>query len=137
MANRPRVLVVEDDPALRKVLALRLTMDGFDVEVAEDGQAGLEAATTHPPDVILTDLMIPRMGGDGLCRALRALPAADAGAVPIVLLTAHQRDATVDRVLDLGGITFMSKPFDAPTLAGTLRGLAETATSHPGHARAS
>jgi DNA-binding response OmpR family regulator len=119
--HRPKVLVVEDDAALRKVLELRLVLEGFDVALAEDGQAGLEALPVVQPDVVITDLMMPRVDGGGFCAGARTTPGFEG--VPIILLTAHQRDAYVDDVLELGGIVFMAKPFDAPALADTLRDL--------------
>jgi DNA-binding response OmpR family regulator len=112
---------VEDDAALRKVLELRLMLEGFDVVVAEDGQAGLEALPSARPDVAITDLMMPRLDGGGFCRGARATPGFER--LPIILLTAHQRDGYVDDLLELGDIMFMSKPFDAPVLAAALRTL--------------
>jgi DNA-binding response OmpR family regulator len=121
MAPRPKVLVVEDDAALRKVLELRLMLEGFDVAVAEDGQAGLDVLAGAQPDVAITDLMMPRVDGSGFCRGARSTQGFER--LPIILLTAHQRDTYVEDLLDLGGIVFMAKPFDAPALVGALRDL--------------
>jgi DNA-binding response OmpR family regulator len=121
----PRVLVIEDDAALRKVLELRLGLEGFEVAVACDGQAGLDRIEDFRPDAVISDLMMPRLDGYGFCRAARARPGLEQ--LPIVLLTAHQRDGDIDDLLELGGIVYMVKPFDARTLAGTLRRLTETA----------
>ena len=129
MPPRPKVLVVEDDAALRKVLELRLVLEGFDVALAEDGQAGLEALSVVRPDVVITDLMMPRADGGAFCAGARTTPGFEG--VPIILLTAHQRDAYVDDVLELGGIVFMAKPFDAPALVQTLRDLLVNARSAP------
>ncbi len=131
---RKTVLVVEDDAALRKVLELRLKLEGFDVVLAEDGEAGLAVLETIRPDAAITDLMMPRLDGFGFCRRSRAV--AGCADLPIILLTAHQRDAEVDRLIELGGITFMAKPFDAPTLAATLRALV-SAHDAPARAQAS
>ena len=122
MDQRPKVLVVEDDAALRKVLELRLILEGFDVALAADGQEGLDALPAERPDVVVSDLMMPRVDGFGFCRGARQTPGFEE--VPIVLLTAHQRDAQVDTLLELGGIVFMAKPFEAPALSATLRDLA-------------
>jgi two-component system, chemotaxis family, chemotaxis protein CheY len=118
---RPRVLVIEDDAALRKVLELRLTIEGFEVAVASDGQAGLDTIESFLPDAVISDLMMPRLDGYGFCRAARSRPGLEH--LPILLLSAHQRDEQVDEVLRLGSIEYMTKPFDAATLAGTLRRL--------------
>ncbi|TMD92261.1 MAG: response regulator [Chloroflexi bacterium] len=121
MPPRPRVLVIEDDAALRKVLELRLTIEGFEVAVACDGQAGLDTIDDFVPDAVISDLMMPRLDGYGFCRAARARPGLEH--LPILLLSAHQRDGEVDEILRLGSIEYMTKPFDAATLAGTLRRL--------------
>ena len=121
MAPRPRVLVVEDDAALRKVLELRLGLEGFDVTVASDGQAGLDALADVDPDVVVTDLMMPRVDGFGFCRGARHREASRD--LPIIVLTARQKDGEIERLLELGDITFMTKPFDAPLLTSTLRAL--------------
>ena len=127
MPPRPRVLVIEDDAALRKVLELRLTLEGFEVAVACDGQAGLDRIEDFVPDAVISDLMMPRLDGYGFCRAARARPGLEH--LPIILLSAHQRDVDVDELLQLGSIVYMGKPFDAPTLAGTLRRLVGTASA--------
>ncbi|HEY0409725.1 MAG TPA: response regulator [Candidatus Dormibacteraeota bacterium] len=121
----PRVLVIEDDAALRKVLELRLGLEGFEVAVASDGQAGLDRIEGFRPDAVISDLMMPRLDGYGFRRAARSRPGLEH--LPIVLLTAHQRDGDIDDLLELGSIVYMVKPFDAATLAGTLRRLVETA----------
>ena len=121
MPPRLRVLVIEDDAALRKVLELRLTIEGFEVAVACDGQAGLETIDDFVPDAVISDLMMPRLDGYGFCRAARARPELEH--LPILLLSAHQRDGEVDEILRLGSIEYMTKPFDAAVLAGTLRRL--------------
>ena len=121
MAPRPRVLVVEDDAALRKVLELRLGLEGFEVSLAKDGQAGIEALDVVHPDVVVCDLMMPRLDGFGFCRATRDRD--DTRDLPIVVLTARQKDGEIERLLELGDIVFMSKPFDAPALTATLREL--------------
>ena len=121
MAPRPRVLVVEDDAALRKVLELRLGLEGFDVSTAQDGQAGLDALHDVQPDAVVCDLMMPRVDGFGFCRTARHRE--DSRDLPLVVLTARQKDSEIERLLELGDIIFMNKPFDAPQLTSTLREL--------------
>jgi len=123
VAPRPRVLVVEDDAALRKVLELRLGLEGFDVVTARDGQAGLEALDDRMPDVVICDLMMPRIDGFGFCRIARQRR--DCRDLPIIVLTARQRDGEIERLLELGDILFMTKPFDAQLLTATLRELTD------------
>ena len=128
MAPRPRVLVVEDDAALRKVLELRLGLEGFDVSTAQEGQAGLAKLGDVQPDVVITDLMMPRVDGFGFCRTARVRE--DGADVPIIVLTARQKDAEIEQLLELGDITFMPKPFDAQLLTATLRELSARRTHH-------
>jgi DNA-binding response OmpR family regulator len=122
VAPRPRVLVVEDDAALRKVLELRLGLEGFEVALAKDGLAGLEALDEVDPDAVVCDLMMPRLDGFGFCRAARDREATRN--LPIIVLTARQKDADIEQLLELGDIVFMTKPFDAQLLTSTLREMA-------------
>lgn len=113
-----RVLVVEDDASLRRLLELRLGAEGYTVRLAEDGCAGLDVLRTWRPDVVVSDVMMPRMSGLSLCRAVRA--DGELRDLPVILLTARQFDSDVQEVLDLGGVTFMNKPFDARALLRAL-----------------
>lgn len=121
MAARKTVLVVEDDAALRKVLELRLVLEGFAVVLAEDGEAGLLALSRARPDAVITDLMMPRLDGYAFCERTRALEGCQA--LPIVVMSAHGTDVDAERLEGLGGIVFIPKPFDAPTLTATLLSL--------------
>jgi DNA-binding response OmpR family regulator len=113
-----RVLIVEDDTSLLRLLELRLTMDGYTTRTATDGVDALQALTTWLPDVILTDVMMPRLSGLSLCRAVRRDQRI--ATVPIILLTARSFDNDMQEVVDLGGVTFMTKPFDAESLNAAL-----------------
>ena len=117
-AGRHRVVVVEDDASLRRLLEMRLGAEGHTVRLAEDGSSGLTLLREWRPDVVVSDVMMPRMSGLSLCRAIRA----DAGLrdLPVILLTARPFDSDVQEVLDLGGISFMNKPFDAGALLAAL-----------------
>ncbi|HET8539970.1 MAG TPA: ATP-binding protein [Anaeromyxobacter sp.] len=105
---RPRVLVVEDNPEMSRFLADVLGAE-LDVEIAADGEAGLAAALARPPDAIVTDLMMPRMSGDRLVRALRERPQLDA--VPVLVLTARADDALRIELLRAGAQDYLMKPF--------------------------
>ena len=115
------VLVVEDDPGVRDSLRRSLTFNGFTVVTAGDGASGLAAATstTDRPDVVLLDVMLPRMDGLEVCRRLRA--AGDD--LPVLMLTA--RDEVADRVagLDAGADDYLPKPFALEELLARLRAL--------------
>lgn len=112
-----RVLVVEDQPALARMLERVLREEGFRVELAFDGPAGLAAAGRQPPDAVVLDVMLPGLDGLAVCRSLRA-----AGLVmPVIMLTA--RDAIADRVrgLDAGADDYLVKPFAFEELLARLR----------------
>lgn len=114
----PRVLIVEDDTSLRRLLEMRLSVDGYVTRSAGDGVEALEVLASWVPDVTVTDVMMPRLSGLSLCRALRRDPRT--ATMPVILLTARCFDSDMQKVIDLGGITFMNKPFDAGSLNAAL-----------------
>ncbi|WP_337308813.1 response regulator [Candidatus Aeolococcus gillhamiae] len=114
----PRVLIVEDDTSLLRLLELRLSVDGYTTRTAADGVAALHELASWLPDVVLTDVMMPRLSGLSLCRAIRRDQRT--ATVPIILLTARCFDNDMQEVVDLGGVTFMNKPFDAESLNAAL-----------------
>jgi two-component system response regulator MprA len=118
-AARERVLVVDDDPPLRRMLERTLVAEGFEVTVAPDGGAALVAVERSAPDVIVLDVAMPALDGLAVCRRLRTkgLP------TPILMLTA--RDAVPDRVagLEAGADDYLVKPFAVQELIARLRAL--------------
>jgi two-component system response regulator MprA len=114
-----RVLVVDDDPSVRESLRRSLAFNGYQVELAEDGEHALRKVAATDPDVVVLDVMMPRMDGLAACRALRA--AGDD--VPVLMLTA--RDEVSDRVagLDAGADDYLPKPFALEELLARLRAL--------------
>lgn len=113
---RPRVLVVDDDPALAEMLTIVLRNEGFDSAVVADGTEALGAVHEFRPDIVLLDLMLPGMNGIDVCKVLRA-----DSAVPILMLTA--KTDTVDVVLGLesGADDYMVKPFKPKELIARVR----------------
>jgi two-component system alkaline phosphatase synthesis response regulator PhoP len=107
-----RILLVEDEPGLVLTLTDRLTREGYAVESAADGEAGLERASREPFDLLLLDLMLPRMSGLDVCRELRRRSIE----TPVIMLTA--RGAVVDKVvgLKLGADDYVTKPFEMAEL---------------------
>jgi len=118
-----KVLVVEDDPAVRSSLERSLAFEGYAVVTAADGEAGLAAVADHRPDAVVLDLGLPRVDGLEVCRRLRAR----GDDVPILVLTA--RGALGDRVagLDAGADDYLPKPFALEELLARLRALVRRA----------
>ncbi|MEN0067136.1 MAG: response regulator transcription factor [Myxococcota bacterium] len=111
-----RVLVIDDDPGLRELLAEYLGSRGFDVHTAADGPSGLEAAQRPEFDAVILDVMLPGLDGIGVLRGLRAT-----SQVPVIMLTARGDD--VDRIvgLELGADDYLPKPFNARELVARLQ----------------
>jgi two-component system response regulator MprA len=117
--SKPRVLVVDDDRAVRDSLRRSLTFNGYEVHLASDGAEALIAVGTQHPDLVVMDVMMPRLDGLEATRSLRAA----GNDVPILVLTA--RDAVGDRVagLDAGADDYLTKPFALEELLARLRAL--------------
>jgi len=112
----PRVLVVDDEPALARALAINLRAHGWDVLVAHDGRSALDTAVTGHPDVVLLDLGLPDMDGTEVISGLRGWTS-----VPIVVLSARQHGEDKVEALDLGADDYVTKPFAINELMARLR----------------
>lgn len=113
-----RVLVVEDDQAIRETIAFNLQRDGYEVATAEDGVAGLDAARAERPDLVVLDVMLPRMSGLDVCRLLR-----EETPIPILMLTARDAEADVVQGLELGADEYVTKPFSMRELRARVASL--------------
>jgi len=111
-----RVLVVDDEPQIRRVLTLNLSTRGYDVTAAQDGTQALLEASRHPPDVVLLDLGLPDIDGLQVIRELRTWTT-----TPIVVLSARTGSEDKVRALDLGADDYVQKPFDMAELLARLR----------------
>jgi two-component system, OmpR family, response regulator MprA len=113
-----RILIIEDDPAILKVLQRGLAYEGYAVDIATDGRTGLNLAHDHHPDLVILDWMLPGMDGLEVCRRLRLQ-----GGLPILMLTA--KDTIQDRVqgLDAGADDYIVKPFNLDELTARMRAL--------------
>jgi DNA-binding response OmpR family regulator len=121
-----KVLVVEDDPAILRGLADNLRFEGYEVFTAQDGEAGGRQQRAHKPDLIVLDLMMPRLGGLDLCKRLRG----EGVHTPILMLTAKSEEA--DRVagLDMGADDYVTKPFSVRELMARVRALLRRVQPH-------
>jgi CheY-like chemotaxis protein len=115
----PLVLVVEDDPATRRLYTLTLAAGGFDTEEAHNGFQALDKATSTRPDLILSDIAVPGLDGIELCRRLRA--DARTAAIPILAVTGHDDRHYPDRARAAGANRVLIKPFAAETLVAEAR----------------
>ncbi len=111
-----RILVIEDDLDIAALIRRGLVYKGYEVDTAPDGEAGLASARDQPPDLVLLDLMIPKVDGVEVCRRLRA-----GSNVPIIILTA--RDSVADKIkgLDAGADDYVTKPFAFEELLARVR----------------
>ncbi|HET7474380.1 MAG TPA: response regulator transcription factor, partial [Candidatus Limnocylindrales bacterium] len=124
-----RILLVEDDPSIREITAIGLTAAGFAVTTANDGVEGLDRFKAEPFDLVLLDVMLPRLDGYEVCRQIRK-----SSTVPVVMLTA--RGDTMDVVvgLEAGADDYVRQPFEVPELIARIRAAlrrAGTATDEP------
>jgi DNA-binding response OmpR family regulator len=116
-----RVLVIDDEPPIRLLCRVNLEAEGMEVLEASDGPTGLEKARNDEPDVILLDVMMP--GLDGWQVAEELIEGERTGAIPIIFLTARAEARDRARGLDLGGIDYVTKPFNPVELAPLVRDL--------------
>jgi two-component system phosphate regulon response regulator PhoB len=124
-SNAPRILVVEDEPAIAALLAYNLEAEGYAVACVERGDDAELALTEAPPDLLLLDWMLPGVSGLELCRRLRARPATKD--MPIIMLTARGEAERV-RGLSVGADDYVVKPFSVPELLARVRALLRRAS---------
>ena len=116
MNDRPRILVVDDEPQLTRVLRTGLNSRGYDVRAAADGLTAFDTFNDWHPDLVITDLGMPNMNGLELCRQLRAI-----SQVPIIVLSAKGEEQTKVEALDTGADDFVTKPFGIDELLARVR----------------
>lgn len=117
-----RVLAVDDDPTILRLLQVNLEMEGHDVLTAENGQSALAVIRAERPEVVLLDVMMPEMDGFQVCEAVRADP--DIAGTPIVFVSARAQQSDLDRGYASGADGYITKPFDPLELIETIERLA-------------
>ena len=116
MNHQPRILVVDDEPQLARVLRTGLKTHGYDVRVATDGVSALETFGDWPPDLVITDLAMPNLDGLELCRRLREL-----SQLPVIVLSVRGEEKTKVEALDAGADDYVTKPFSMDELLARVR----------------
>ena len=116
MTEPRRILVVDDEPQITRVLRTSLSSQGYDIRIANDGETALEILKDWPADLVITDLSMPNMDGLELCRRLRAK-----SQVPIVVLSVKGEERTKVRALDAGADDYVTKPFGMNELLARVR----------------
>ncbi|PYS66551.1 MAG: DNA-binding response regulator [Acidobacteria bacterium] len=114
--GKQRILVVDDEPQLTRVLRRSLMAKGYDVRVAGDGEFALQTFHDWPPDLVITDLAMPNISGLELCRRLRAT-----SEVPIIVLSVRGEEQTKVQALDAGADDYVTKPFGMDELSARIR----------------
>jgi two-component system phosphate regulon response regulator PhoB len=127
--NRPRLLLVEDDPALTDLLRWHFDREDFDVTHTDDGEEALELAADSPPDIVLLDWMIEGVSGLEVCRRLRRSPAT--AKVPIIMLTGRTEEADRVKGLENGADDYVTKPFSPRELIARVRAVLRRAKPMP------
>jgi DNA-binding response OmpR family regulator len=110
----PRILIVEDDPGIAKLLSDNLVIDGFTVQWAADAPQAIAASRTFVPDLVLLDIMLPGKSGFELCRLFRQ------GGRPVIIVSARSQRADKIKGLDLGADDYVTKPFDFEELVARI-----------------
>jgi two-component system, OmpR family, KDP operon response regulator KdpE len=116
MTERSRILVVDDETQITRVLKTTLQSQGYEVKTASDGESGLNLAVDWIPDLIVTDLSMPRMTGIELCRAVR-----ERSQVPIIVLSVREEEKSKIDALDAGADDYVTKPFSVNELLARVR----------------
>ena len=117
----PRILIVDDEPSIVISLQYLMAREGYEVAVAGDGEAALQAIEAQPPDLVILDVMMPRLNGFEVCRRIRADPRWRA--VRVLMLTAKGREVEMTHGLELGADAYVTKPFSTRDLVAEIHRL--------------
>ena len=120
-AVKRRVLIVDDEPSIAKILRKQMEVAGFDVTVAVDGEEGLAKIRDGRPELVILDVMLPKMNGHEVCAAVKQ--DTDLKAIPILMLTAKAQRQDQEEAMTCGAEAYLTKPFQLEELLGKVRGL--------------
>lgn len=118
---RAKILIVEDEEDIQELLKFNLTKEGYQTAVASTGEEGIRQATQNPPDLVLLDLMLPKVDGLEVCKRLRAHPRT--AHIPIVMLTAKSEESDVVTGLEVGADDYITKPFSPRVVIARIRNI--------------
>jgi two-component system KDP operon response regulator KdpE len=121
--NPPRVLIVDDEPQIRRALRLVLRANGYEVAEVDSGEGALDALVVKPFDLMILDLVLPDLDGVEVCKRLR-----EWSQLPVLVLSAHGDEEIKVRALDEGADDYVTKPFSAPELMARMRSAMRRAT---------
>lgn len=124
MAGQARILVVDDDPVILRLIEVNLDLEGFEVVTADRGEDAIKKARETAPDLIILDLMMPEMSGWEIAERLQKDD--KASGIPLVFLSARTQDEDRRRGEELGVAGYVTKPFDPADLVATIRKLTKT-----------
>ena len=116
---KPTILVADDEEDVRELVAYRLSRSGYEVIEAADGEEAFRLAAEHPPDLMVLDVMMPRLDGYELTRRVRAEESLRS--VPVILLTARSQETDVSRGFEVGADDYLKKPFNPDELVARVR----------------
>ena len=130
MAEKVRILLVDDEPSIVKMVGKRLEVEGFEVVLAVDGQEGLSKAQTQSPDLIILDLMLPKLNGYEVCTMLKQDTRFQK--IPIMMFTAKAQDKDEKLGMECGANAYVRKPFRAQELLEKIRSLLSASSPQSG-----
>lgn len=116
-----KILVIDDDAVIRLVVKRSLNKMGYDVEVAKNGEEGWEKISQEKPDLVITDIMMPKLGGLELLKLIRTTPTTKA--LPVLCITGNEETETKQHAISLGATGWIQKPFHPETWGATLKKL--------------
>ena len=116
-----RILICDDDPAILRVLQVNLEVEGYEALLAHHGEEALEIADREHPDLIILDIMMPRLDGYQTCERLKASDATKD--IPVVFLSAKAQESDIEKGKQYGVAAYLTKPFDPDTLVETIEEL--------------
>ena len=121
MESKPRVLLVDDEPGLLQMVSFRLKAAGYEVTTALDGQQALDRVKESKPDLMILDLMLPKLDGYKVCRLLKLDERTKE--VPILIFTARAQEQDIKLATECGADAYLTKPFEFKVLSGKLQDL--------------